>query len=1194
MEDYKVKYDRILGKLKSARKKETIVNFFSSFFKAGSIILLAVLLVSLIELIARGDTIFRSVLALITLAAFFVSLSYYLMPSVLRAMGVKNLPRLDDLALRVGEKYPDVKDRLSNAVQVIREIENPGERGTIFSKDLAAAAFYDADELVKDKDFGAVVETKDLKKSALSFFGIGIVVLILFLAFQTGIGGSFYRIAKYNESFVPPPPFSLTIHPKDTTALRGTPAEIVVKAYGKKPPESVRLMLREKEQKGFDSYVLRLDSNNTYSYEIPSLRNTLIFYAETDWYARKVKTAKGVIEVIDKPFIRSLSGRIYYPSYAGLKSKNFDERSADITALIGSRVKMNVFSNKNLAGAKIVALLNKSRETLTELDSAKTDSSEAEEKTDVKDTVKTPLKIDGKKAFGTFRVTRSGEYYIELIDKDGEENESPIRYSIAALNDDNPSISLIEPVVNVEVDEQALLPIRAAISDDYGFTKLTLRYRLVRSRYAQSEKRYKTTKIPISKDELSQEATYIWDLEDIGISPDDIYEYYLEVFDNDVVNGPKSARTKPLLVKLPSLDQVLNQVDKEQDRVEKELKEALKKAEEAKRDMEELNRELLKKKSAKDIDWSDKKKVQDISKKMEDLKNKLKDTEKSIENITKSLEQRNAISEETLRKYQEVQKLLGEVNSPELEEIQRNTEEIMKKATPEQMQEAMENVKFNEEKFRKSLERTLKILNRLKAEQKADALSKKADELVKKQKELNEELKSANPKDEKKRQELAKKQEELKKDFEKMAEDFENFKKTTEQLKNMPEDEIQKASESLKKNETAGEMQKASQQCQQGDFSNANKSQKNAAKNMSAFAQQMQNLKKQMQDKGIKKAIRTMQKAVSDMVKLSKDQEDVKQKTKSMDYNSTQFRELMARQAAINQALSNSIKQLNELSEQSFAVTPQMANQLGNALRNMQKSIESLEDRNTSRGSNYQSKAMSNMNQAAIDMRLMLDRMKKNNSACPFGQGQGGQGSSGSGSQPMSSQQMSQQLQRLANQQQGINAALQKMAGGRGGLSQEERSKMSRIISEQNGLQGKVQEMAGQQEGLSTHKRGEKMGSGGDLKKLAEEMKRNIKELEGGRLKPETVKRQQKILNKLLDYSRSMYKRDKEKKRKAETGKDIIRKSPGDIDMTTQEGKARRLREILRSIEQGYSKDYEELIKKYFKVLESKEIEIVQ
>jgi hypothetical protein len=76
-----------------------------------------------------------------------------------------------------------------------------------------------------------------------------------------------------------------------------------------------------------------------------------------------------------------------------------------------------------------------------------------------------------------------------------------------------------------------------------------------------------------------------------------------------------------------------------------------------------------------------------------------------------------------------------------------------------------------------------------------------------------------------------------------------------------------------------------------------------------------------------------------------------------------------------------------------------------------------------------------------------------------------------------------------------------------------------------------------------------------------------------------------------LDSQRSARERDFEKKRKAESGSEVARRSPGAIDPTTQEGKNRLRQDMLKVLEEGYAKDYEDMIRTYFELLEQAEKE---
>ena len=48
---------------------------------------------------------------------------------------------------------------------------------------------------------------------------------------------------------------------------------------------------------------------------------------------------------------------------------------------------------------------------------------------------------------------------------------------------------------------------------------------------------------------------YVWDIKDLTLEPGDELNYYFEVFDNDAVNGAKSARTQIMQYRVPTLNE---------------------------------------------------------------------------------------------------------------------------------------------------------------------------------------------------------------------------------------------------------------------------------------------------------------------------------------------------------------------------------------------------------------------------------------------------------------------------------------------------------------------------------------------------------------------------------------------------------------------------------------------------------------
>ena len=1159
MPEYKLLLSKILGRIYAVRRLETMLQFIGRLLLSCALACMIILSISAVEMVARGNETFRTVIALLAFVGFHAAMIVYLLPAIKRAFSHKHKPSTKQIALRIGEKYPEIKDRLCNVMQLAGNIES--QRG--ISQDLAVAAFLDVAKQTEPLDFKAIIDKKESRRGIFAFFIVAVITGLLMGVFVPSLGEAFGRIVNFNKSYLPPAPFSLTIEPLDASVLRGGSQAITIKADGE-APDKVTLFIKEEQQENFDAITLRQDSTGFYNYKLTSLRKSVIFYAESPWLTSAVKTPEGRIRVLDRPSVRSMAGRITFPAYTGLASKDFDEQSADFSALRGTEVSLTVFTNKDLSEAQIY------------IEKSNSDSSK-----NSTDTAIVEMRADGRKAVGSFHIASSCSYYVKIRDIEGEANIDPIKYSIIATNDEYPTISLIEPRADIELGDEASVSVRAAVSDDYGFSSLKLYYRLVYSKFVPPSEDYRSINIPLHSSGNTAEAAYLWDLNDIGLSPEDKYEFYLEVADNDRVSGPKTARTRTVSVRLLSLDEALHAADQNQNVAEKELQNILKKAENVKKDMEELNRELLKKPNQKEMDWKEKKKMEDIIKNQQELQKKISDVQNELNEATQKLNESRAISPETMEKYMELQKLLKEVNSDELKALQDKMKQALESMSPEQLQKMMKQAEFNEEQFRKSIERTMKILKRIKAEQKADAIAKRAEELARKQEELEQKMQNTNPDDQKQRKDLAKRQENNREDLNKMSKDIKDLEDIMKEIgKDMPLDEMKDAKDELDMNETSQDMDQSKESMQNGDFQKAGKKSNSAQKKLKKFAEKMKNVKQSMDNKNKKEAMRKMQKAINNLVELSQKQEDLKNQTQSTDYNSTQFPELAEQQSEIFDGLQNVANSMMDLSQKSFAVTPEMARSMGEAMQQMSQAMQELSNRIPQNASSAQNKAMTSMNQGTLDMQAMMQTMQKNNGSCsnPGGEGQGqGQGAGGFG----------ERMQQLAAQQQAINQAMQQAAGQSGSMSQEQQAQLGRLAAEQGKAKKSLEELAREQKQITGGER-----ALGNLEKIAQEMKESMNDIQNNRITPETYKRQERILSRLLDASKSIHDRDFEKKREAKSADNIFGRSAGDIDLSTQEGKTRAFQELLRSIQQGYTKDYETLIRQYFESLQTNEVPV--
>jgi hypothetical protein len=296
-------------------------------------------------------------------------------------------------------------------------------------------------------------------------------------------------------------------------------------------------------------------------------------------------------------------------------------------------------------------------------------------------------------------------------------------------------------------------------------------------------------------------------------------------------------------------------------------------------------------------------------------------------------------------------------------------------------------------------------------------------------------------------------------------------------------------------------------------------------------------------------------------LELSKDEEALKLQSQQAPQNSPQLRQNAQDQQRAAQDLNNVVKGLSELSQKSFAVTPEMGKAIGEALARMNNAMRALDTRNGAMASQEQEQAMAALNRAAMQVQNALQAMMKGGSG----------GSAGS---------LMQQLQMMAGRQMSLNMQTQQM----GGMSQQQAAEAARLAKEQGAIQKSLEEL-----NREAQQSGDQKKLLGDLQKIAEEMKEVVGNLEQNNVNPETIKKQERILSRLLDASKSTRERDYEKKRKAETGTQITRRSPKDLDWNSLEGKSQLREELLKALEQGYSKDYQELIRKYFEELEKTE-----
>jgi len=1025
------------------------------------------------------------------------------------------------LALRVGDHYDDIRDRLADSLQVYRA-GRESENAT--SAELAAAALEEVYRDVQEHDFAAAADARVVRWWLKHFAVVAGIALLAYAVFPVAMSDAAYRLRHPSRDFSANAGIVLRVAPGDFQAVKGE--DVTLTAFvpdGVGIPE-VELFLRTSGASDFERETIPAGGENSFSYTIKKIRD------ETAYFFRhgKRRTDTFTISVVERPFIRNLQANIIFPAYSKLGSQYMDENIGDISALPGSIVKLKLLTNKPVESAALV------------FDHGTT----------------VPLHIAGQELTGSFVVKRRAIYHISLTDKLQLSNESPIEYRVETMTDQTPFVEIVFPGRDIDLGKDLILPLRIEAQDDYGFTEMQLRFQVLRGGYDALAEQVLALPLPTpGSDQVA--VTHNWNLRELGLAPGDMVSYYVRVYDNDRVSGPKSEQSDVFRVRFPSIYEIFDETAATQEETYDELKELQEESKSLKSVLDQVVQQM---KRTPALNWEQQQKVRESAAAQEEMRQQLEQVQQKLDDMVNRLEQNDLISQETLEKYRELQQLMQEVMTEELKKALAELQKSLQEMDPERLKQAVEKFSQSQEEFLEGMERTLNLLKKLQIEQKLDEVVKKAQELLRRQEELNKETSSAD--NAQNSEKYAREQGDIKQDTAELEKELAELAKKMQEFPQMPAEQVEEAKQQAG-DDMQQRMQQASRQLQSGQMQDASKSGQQIAEDMQQMVESLQAAKQELTEKQKQKVMQALRRSAHDLLNLSQRQEALMEQTEGTDRNTPGMNELADAQHNLLSGLLRVTNQLYELSQETFAITPETGQALGKSLGEMRGALRQLEARNSRRSTQNQAGAMSALNQAVMQLQASMQSMNSASSAIGF-------------------QEMMQRMMGISNQQRSINQQTAQL-GQQSGLSAEQQAAMQRLAAEQQALRKSLQQLAQEyrsQESIL-----------GDLQKISEDMADVVEDLLARNVDRKTVQRQKEILSRLLDAQKSMHTRDFSEQRRAETGKQVRAQSPRELPDFSQMDAARLKSELLKALREGYSKDYRELIQKYFDALAKEELQ---
>ncbi len=365
------------------------------------------------------------------------------------------------LARKIGKNALPKEDTIINALQ----IERGSEEST--STELSQTFINQTIQKLNKLNFSELFPLDRIYHwKRITLVGLAITILSLSITWKHSVS-SLYRWTHPKTEFIPPKPFKVKSVSRHIRVLGGENIAVSFTAIGDRP-DSLQIEFKPIVfEPGRDSLILKTiypaKGKNIFTTELKEIFQNYryrAFYTSTNFWQPwdEISSKDYSISVTDRPTIEDFSVTIRPPAYTALAPQIQKANQAEIQALNGSRISIQLQSNQQLDKAELI--LNGEPQA---------------------------MKVNHKNAQYHFTMKTDGEFSIHLTDSRGIRNRNPIPYKLQMIADLSPEMTIIQPPPIVELGGNQSIPIVMTIEDDFGFSNLQLAYEIQRPSYIQVE-----------------------------------------------------------------------------------------------------------------------------------------------------------------------------------------------------------------------------------------------------------------------------------------------------------------------------------------------------------------------------------------------------------------------------------------------------------------------------------------------------------------------------------------------------------------------------------------------------------------------------------------------------------------------------------------------------------------------------------
>jgi hypothetical protein len=1090
----------VIAQLRLYKRKYYLNKLLRGSIYFGASLLTVYLLISSVEYTIRLNSTGRAVLFFLFVGIFLLMLYRWVIDPLLSIGSNRRQISDEEAARQIGSFFPEINDRLLNVLQL--------HKSSSADNALLSASIAQKTRQISVISFPVAIDLRQNLRYVKYLAVPSLIVLFVFVSVPQFFLESNQRIVQFNREFIPEAPFEFELQNETLLAFKNESFPVRMSLLGDAIPDKVYLSTAGRK--------FRMTENEAgvFGYDFQNLQSDISFQVEAAGFGSKTYD----IKVVERPNLKNFSVFLDYPEYVGRK----DERLNNVGNFqVPEGTQIN-WKFSTLAADSMWVTFEKEEEKLA-------------------------LEQDGDEVFVFDKQVLEASSYQVNLKNEYSENKQNIRYYLDVIPDQRPRISLEQ---FRDTTMYRFLVVGGNVSDDYGLTALALYYKIEKATAQdQPEPRYQRLNLDLDTRQNNQSYYYQWQIDSLNLQPGDKIRYFLQVWDNDAVNGYKASKTSTYTFSVPDRQQIKENIEKSSEQTQNQISKTVQQAEQLKKDIEETEKKL---RGKKEINWQDKQKLEDIIRKRDELNKQLQELKELNQATNMKREQFGEQNEKTMDKIKQLQNLMDELLDEETKKLYDELKKLLEEqAEMDKVQNKLREMGEKEQNLEEELERTLELFKRMKFDMKLSELEKELSEQAEKQEKLAEETQDK----ENATEELSEEQQKLNEDFEKMQKEMEELEKLNQDMKNpAPMQDMSQEEQQIQQ-----EQQKAQEMLEQNKRKKAKQSQQNSSQQMKKMAQKMQQMQQSMEMEMLQENMDNLRNILDNLIKLSFDQEDIMKNFRDVKQNDPRFIELSQKQLKIRDDSQIIEDSLLSLAERVFQIKSFVTREVKEMNQHMDESMEALRERQQYKAIGKQQFAMTSMNNLALLLNDVLSQMQQQ-MADAMGNPQQKPG------QNQQNMQMS-ELQQQLNQQ--IEQLKKSGKSGRA-LSEE----LAKLAQQQEKIRKMLQEMS----------ESEESGGGGAGEELQKKMEETETDLVNKRLTSDLIKRQKEITTRLLEVEKSMREQELDDERKGETARDDYEQKTNEKFEEYIKAKKQEI-ELLKTVPLKLNPYYKNEANKYFQRL---------